>query len=64
MQLGSGISTPQGAGRRPKLKRSNGALDGDALVVENMVGSGIFTLPERGDRRRVRRLISACSGVT
>ena len=45
MQLGTGISAPNGAGRRPKLKRSMGLWMATALVVGNMVGSGIFTLP-------------------
>jgi APA family basic amino acid/polyamine antiporter len=45
MKLGSGISAPNGATRRPKLKRSMGLWMATALVVGNMVGSGIFTLP-------------------
>ena len=45
MKLGSGISAPNGAGRRPTLKRSMGLWMATALVVGNMVGSGIFTLP-------------------
>ena len=45
MQLGTGISAPKGAVRRPKLKRSMGLWMATALVVGNMVGSGIFTLP-------------------
>jgi APA family basic amino acid/polyamine antiporter len=45
MKLGSGISAPSGAGRRPALKRSMGLWMATALVVGNMVGSGIFTLP-------------------
>src|SRR6188768_578912 len=45
MQSTVGISAPNGAGRRPKLKRSMGLWMATALVVGNMVGSGIFTLP-------------------
>jgi APA family basic amino acid/polyamine antiporter len=45
MRIGSGISAPNGAGRRPTLKRSMGLWMATALVVGNMVGSGIFTLP-------------------
>ena len=42
MKLGSGISVPNGAGRRPTLKRSMGLWMATALVVGNMVGSGVF----------------------
>ena len=45
MKRGTGISAPNGAGRRPTLKRSMGLWMATALVVGNMVGSGIFTLP-------------------
>jgi len=45
MKLVPRISGPNGAGRQPSLKRSMGLWMATALVVGNMVGSGIFTLP-------------------
>ena len=56
MELGTGISAPTRAGRRPRLKRSMGLWMATALVVGNMVGSGIFTLPaaSRGARSSAR----------
>lgn len=38
-------TTPAGREARPRLKRSMGLWMATALVVGNMVGSGIFTLP-------------------
>ena len=45
MRLGPRISGPNGHVRQPRLKRSMGLWMATALVVGNMVGSGIFTLP-------------------
>jgi APA family basic amino acid/polyamine antiporter len=45
MKIGSRISATNGVGRKPSLKRSMGLWMATALVVGNMVGSGIFTLP-------------------
>jgi APA family basic amino acid/polyamine antiporter len=45
MSFGPRISGPNGRVRQPSLKRSMGLWMATALVVGNMVGSGIFTLP-------------------
>ncbi len=45
MKIGPRISGPNGHVRQPRLKRSMGLWMATALVVGNMVGSGIFTLP-------------------
>ena len=45
MKLVPRISGPNGGARQPSLKRSMGLWMATALVVGNMVGSGIFTLP-------------------
>ena len=45
MRFGPRISGPNGHVRQPSLKRSMGLWMATALVVGNMVGSGIFTLP-------------------
>src|SRR5215475_15821836 len=45
MRIGPRISGPNGRARQPSLKRSMGLWMATALVVGNMVGSGIFTLP-------------------
>ena len=45
MEPGPRISGPNGRVRQPSLKRSMGLWMATALVVGNMVGSGIFTLP-------------------
>jgi APA family basic amino acid/polyamine antiporter len=65
MKLGSGISAPNGAGRRPTLKRSMGLWMATALVVGNMVGSGIFTLPAvmAGEAGPVSIVALALTGV-
>jgi basic amino acid/polyamine antiporter, APA family len=45
MTFGPRIAGPNGRVRQPSLKRSMGLWMATALVVGNMVGSGIFTLP-------------------